>query len=202
VKRILIGTIVFLGLLLQACQSPPPANRGQSGYRMDPSHDAPSELGTQAPRSADLAAATDKMAQDLAMRLDIVNADSPPRIVVGRIENNTTMPHQNYQIFVVKLRAELQAAGTRHGLEFIRERRAVEAYRDEEYAGKDYDSSADAYMSQADYMLVCEIYDLPSGGTNYFLFDYQLVQLREAATGPNKVPGAIVWENSYEVKFQ
>ena len=51
-------------------------------------------------------------------------------------------------------------------------------------------------------MLTCEIYDLPSGGTNYYLFDYQLVQLREAETGPDVGRGAIVWENSYEVKFQ
>ena len=59
-----------------------------------------------------------------------------------------------------------------------------------------------AYESRADYVLTCEVYDLPRGGTNYYLLNYQLVQLRDAVTGPDVGSGAIVWENSYEVKFQ
>jgi len=203
VKPSLPRILAIAGLaLLTACQSNPPRNQGQSGYRMDPTHDSPSELGSQAPRSHDIVSATDKMAQDIATRLDVVNRESKPRIFVGQIENNSVMRAQNYQVFLVRLRAQLQSSGARHGLEFIRERDFVEGQRDREYGGKDLASTSTAYKSRADYVLTCEIYDLPSGGTNYFLFDYQLVQLRDAATGPNVGAGAIVWENAYEVKYQ
>jgi hypothetical protein len=189
-------------MLLTACQSNPPANQGTSGYRMDPTSDSQAELGVQAPRSQDLVTATDTMAQDIASRLDITNRESPPRIFVGRIENNTSMRAQNYQVFLVRLRAQLQSSGARHGLEFVRERQYIEEQRDREYGGKDPESTARAYESRADYVLTCEIYDLPSSGTNYYLLDYQLVQLRDAETGPDVGAGAIVWEDSYEVKFQ
>ena len=191
----------LIALVAAGCNAPPD-NRGTSGYRLDPAHDADSELGSQAPRSADLVEATDKMAMDIARRLDINNWESPPRVVLGKIENRSTMRNQNYQVFLVRLRSLLQSSGVREGIDFIAERDRVERYRDQEYGGKDPASSSAAYTSEADYMLVCEIYDLPSGGTNFFLFNYQLVQLRDAASGPQGRPGQIVWENSYEVKFQ
>jgi len=135
-------------------------------------------------------------------RVDINNRASPPKIFVGEIENKTSRPHQNYQVFLQRLRAQLNASGARHGLEFIRERQYIEQQRNREYGNKQPDSTAAAYESGADYVLTCEIFDLPSRGTNYFLLDYQLVQLRDATSGPDRGSGTIVWENSYEVKFQ
>lgn len=194
--------IVSVLLVLTACEAPPPANQGRSGARVDPSHDSPAEVGSLDLRSKDLVTATDMMAQDIASRLDIADAKSPPRIFVGEIENKTTSRHQNYQVFVARLRSVLNASKTRHGLEFVRERAFVEAQRDREYGTTDPANTASNYQSAADYVLTCEVYDLPAGGTNYYLLDYQLVQLRDAATGPDVGAGAIVWENSYEVKFQ
>lgn len=200
-KTTLIVILATCVLTLGACNTPP-QNRGTSGTRMDPTSDAHSELGGNALRSADLITATDRMAQDIGQRLDITNRQSPPKIFVGKIENKTSGLNQNYQIFLARLRAQLNSSGTRFGLHFIREREFVETQRDREYGGKDPDATATAYQSQADYVLTCEVYDLPSGGTNYYLLDYQLVQLRDAASGPDVGPGAIVWENSYEVKYQ
>lgn len=218
-------TVVAGLLVLTACNAPP-QNRGTSGNRMDPTSDSPSELGSQTLRSADLVAATDRMAQDIAQRLDIANRQSPPRIFVGKIENKTSGRNVNYQVFLVRLRAQLQESGARHGLEFIREREFIESQRAREYGEGEHrpphtnaprqregtrdamlvvieeTTLAAAYQSRADYVLTCEIYDLPSGGTNYYLLDYQLVQLRDASSGPDVGPGAIVWEKSYEVKFQ
>ena len=203
-KRILITTIVALsGLLLTACASTqPPPNRGMSGSRLDPTHDAPSETGDRTLRSQDLVSATDKMAQDIASRLDITNRASPPRIFVGEIENKSVMREQNYQVFLARLRAQLNSSGARHGLQFVRERQYIEQQRDREYGGKEPDSTAAAYKSRADYVLTCEIYDHQTSGASYYMLDYQLVQLRAAETGPDVGPGAIVWENMYEVKFQ
>lgn len=197
IKAILAVSIFTLA----ACHTPPPQNRGTSGYRMDPTSDSPSELGVMAPRSSDLINATDQMARDIARRLDINNRNSPPRIFVGEIENRTSAPNADYQVFLVRLRSQLNASGAREGLEFVRESAYIQQQRTREYGGKDPASTAMAYQSRADYVLTCEIYDLPRGGTNYFLLSYQLVQLRDAATGPDVGAGAIVWENSYEVKF-
>jgi hypothetical protein len=189
-----------LALVLVACNSTP--NQGRSGNRMDPASDSPSEAGSQTLRSKDLVTASDRMAMDIASRLDITNQASPPKIFVGQIENKTTSPHMNWQVFLVRLRSQLNSSGARHGLHFIRERQFIESQRDREYGGKDPDSTATAYQSEADYVLTCEVYDLPSGGTNYYLLDFQLVQLREAVSGPNTGKGSIPWEGSYEVKFQ
>ena len=198
-----ISRIVVLAVLgvLAACNAPP-QNRGTSGNRMDPTSDSSAELGSQTLRSADLVTATDRMAQDIAQRLDIANRQSPPKIFVGNIENKTSDHNQNYQVFLVRLRSQLQESGAKSGLEFIREREFIETQRDREYGGKDPSATAERYYSRADYVLTCEVYDLPSGGTNYYLLDYQLVQLRDASSGPDVGSGVIVWEKSYEVKFQ
>lgn len=189
-------------LWMTGCESTP-KNQGSSGGRMDPTSDAPSEANSQDLRSADLVAATDRMAEDIARRLDINNRSSPPRIFVGDIENKTSAPQQNYQVFLQRLRAQLNSSGARYGLQFIRERAFVEDTRAREYGtNSDENSNPGAYKSAADYVLTCEIYDLPNSGTNYFLLDYQLVQLRNAASGPDVGSGAIVWENKYEVKFK
>lgn len=188
-------------MCLAACQTPP-RNQGTTGGRMDPTHDAQSELSSTTLKSADLVAATDNMARDIAQRLDVANKSSPPKIFVGEIENKTSTRNENYQVFLARLRAQLNASGARYGMEFVRERDFVETQRDREYGNKNPESSAAAYQSRADYVLTCEIYDLPSGGTNYYLLDYQLVQLRDASSGPDVGSGAIVWENSYEVKYQ
>ncbi len=200
-KRLLCLGVLFPALILAACQTQPPMNRGQSGYRVDPASDSPADFRNPSPRSKDLTTATDLMAESIASRIDITDPDNPPRIYVGRIENKTRNPNHNYQVFLARLRSNLNSSGARHGLEFIRERQFIEEQRGREYGGKDPDSTAAAYRSRADYVLTCEVYDLPSGGTNYFLLDFQIVQLRDAETGPDVGAGAIVWENSYEVKF-
>lgn len=196
-------TTVFAAALVASigCQSVPPQNRGTSGARLDPTRDSIAEDGVLQPRSRDLVEATDQMAQDLAQRLDIVNRTAPPTIFVGRIENQSSLPYQEFQVYLARLRATLQSSGAREGIRFVRERDFVEDQRAREY-GDNPTVGPDAYRSRADYVLTCEVYDLPAGGTNYFLFDYQLVQLREAIGGPDLGPGAIVWEKGYEVKYQ
>jgi hypothetical protein len=186
---------------LPSCQGTP-KNEGSAGRRVDPTSDAESELGSTDLRSADLVNATDRMAADIAQRLDINNRQSQPVIVVGPMENGTSRAEQNYQIFLERLRAQLMSAGTRHGLVFVRERAFVEQARDEEFGGRDPNATADAYRSSADYMLTGKVSDLPSGDTNYYLVSFQLVQLRAARSGPDVGSGAIVWENMYEVKYR
>lgn len=202
VRTSLTLALAACALALAGCNTPP-KNQGHQGGRMDPTSDASSEINSQNLRSQDLVTATDKMAQDIATKLEITNRQSPPKIFVGQIENKTSQPEQNYQVFLTRLRAQLNSSGARNGLEFIRERQFVQDQRNREYGNtSDPNSAPGAYQSRADYVLTCEVHDLPSAGTNYYLLDYQLVQLRNASSGPDVGTGAIVWENSYEVKFK
>ncbi len=196
----LLASLVIV-IALSGCQSTP-KNEGSAGGRIDPTSDAKSEVNSTDLRSADLVNSTDRMAGDIAQRLDINNRSSPPVIVVGPMENGTSRAEQNYQIFLERLRAQLLSAGTRHGLQFVRERAFVEQARDIEYGGKDPNATAQAYQSKADYLLTGKVSDLPSGATNYYLVSFQLVQLRDARSGPDVGSGAIVWENMYEVKYK
>lgn len=194
--------VPVLLMALVACQSTAP-NRGRSGGRLDPTHDAASEVGVRDLRSQDLVTATDRMAESIARRLDVSRRDSPPRIFVGDIENRTTRPEQNYQVFLDRLRSTILATGPQHGLDFRRERAFVEEQRAREFGYDDPVRAPDSYRSQAEYVLTAVVSDLPRGGTNYFLVEYQLVQLVDrAVSGPDLGPGAIVWGNFYEVKFQ
>jgi len=191
-----------LAVLLAACSTPPPpSNQGRAGGRVDPTTDAWSESGGTQLRSQDLVEATDTMAMSIAQRLDVTNRESPPRIVVGELVNRTSNPERNYQIFLTRLRALLNTSGAREGLEFVRERAFIEEQRDREFGGRDFDSSSVAYRSRADYMLTGTVDDMRSGNTNYVFMSVQLVQLREAATGPGRGAADIVWEGFYEVKF-
>ncbi|MEM7227592.1 MAG: hypothetical protein AAF432_02140 [Planctomycetota bacterium] len=204
--RLLIGTgLLLTSLMCVACQTTPtpPPNVGQTGGRMDPTHGARSELGYPGLRAQDLVTATDQMAMDIASRLDITNRNDPPRIFIGEIENQTSQPTQNYQVFLNRLRSVLMSSGARNGLEMRRERDFVETQRSREFGNQDPAKAAGTYQSDNEYVLTCIVQDLPTPYTNYFLLEYQLVQLVDfAESGPNLGAGAIVWSNFYEVKYQ
>jgi len=200
----MLSAVIAAMLVLGGCASDhPPQNRGTTGGRMDPSRDAPSEMGSLDLRSADLVAATDRMAMDLAAREDINNPRNPPIFFVGPVINETSQPQQNYQIFVNRLRAVLNASAPRHGLDIRQDTQFVERMRQLEYGTTRDPESGDQYASPNEYVLTAIIHDLPSRGTNYYLIEYQLVQLEDfAESGPNRGPAAIIWSNFYEVKFQ
>ena len=199
---LVFSAVAIVSLTACAYQSPP--NRGTTGGRMDPSRDAFPERGTTDLRSADLLEATDRMAADLASDPTIMNAANPPTIFIGPVINDTSQPHQNYQIFANRLRAILgtRAIRERHGLDIRQDRRFMEYMRDYEYGNQPSGDSAASYESPNEYVLTCVVQDLPTRGTNYYLLEYQLVQLKDfARSGPNLGPAAIVWSNFYEAKF-
>ncbi len=170
---------------------------------MDPSREAPSEMGSNDLRSADLVTATDRMAMDIASRPDINNPDNPPILFVGPVVNKTSQPQQNFEIFVARLRAIRNASQSRHGLSIRADREFIERMRQLEYGTTSDPDSGEAYASPNEYVLTAIIHDMPSGGTNYYLVEYQLVQLAEyAESGPNRGAATIAWSNFYEVKFQ
>ena len=78
-------------LLAAGCASTPapPPNQGTMGGRMEPSRDADSERGIQAPRSADIITASDRMAASIAADPRINDPANPPTVVLGSIDNRT-----------------------------------------------------------------------------------------------------------------
>ncbi len=188
-------------LLLAACETPP-QRFGEAGGRVEPTRDAPSEMGVRSPRSTDLVNATDRMAASIANRPDIVDPASPPTIVLGEVENRTTtIAPGDLDIYLVRLRANLNQAFAGRGINFVRERAFVQDARASEF-GNEPGSAPQDYRSRADYVLVAQMFDMPRGGTNFYLISFQLVQLRDAAGGPDRGAGDIAWEGTYEVKFQ
>lgn len=197
---LLIATIVSSALIGCASQSPP--NRGSTGGRMDPSRDASSEMGSLELRSRELVAATDKMAMQIAQRPDIANANNPPIFFIGPVINETSRPHQNFQIFANRLRAVLLSSGQRNKLDIRQDRQFMERMRGLEYGTTRDPDSGERYASENDYVLICIVQDLALRGTNYYMLEYQMVQLKNfAKSGPNVGPAAIVWSGFYEVKF-
>ena len=202
--RSLTAIIASILLLLSGCASDnPPSNRGTTGGRMDPSRDAPSEMGSTDLRSADLLAATDRMAMDLAAREDINDPRNPPIFFIGPVINETSQPQQNYQIFLTRLRAVLNKSAASRGLDIRQDRDFMERMRQLEYGTTRDPESNKPYASPNEYVLTVIIHDLPSRGTNYYLIEYQLVQLEDyAESGPNRGTASIIWSDFYEVKFQ
>lgn len=190
-------------LILAAGCETPPQTFGSSGGRMDPTRDAPSEWGNGTLRSPELINWSDQMAANIASRIDVVDPANPPVIVVGNMVNKTTtLGPQDLDIFLVRTRGQLNASGARHGLRFVRERAFIEDARASEYGERTAGSSPTDYTSLADYMLTGEVYNMASGATDFYLMSFQLVQLRDAASGPDVGRGMIVWEGQAEVKYQ
>jgi len=117
--------------------------------------------------------------------------------------NETSQPHQNYEIFVARLRAILNASSARHGLDIRQDTQFMERMRQLEYGTTRDPESGKPYASPNEYVLTAIIHDLPSRATNYYLIEFQLVQLEDyAESGPNRGAAAIIWSNFHEVKFQ
>lgn len=137
--------------------------------------------------SADLAAATDKMIASIARVPEIRDRENKTVIVLDRVENRTSMPAEQYQIFLARLRAMMNQSGLRQDIVFIENRdKAERIKRAEDYPT---DESARTMPSHA---ISATFYDMPRGPSNYYLLTFQLFDLSN---------DQIVWEDSYEVKL-
>lgn len=135
--------------------------------------------------SADLSVATDKAVAQIAAVPDIRQAGGRTVIVMDRVENQTSDPSANFQIYLARIRALLNQSGARQNLVFIENRQKAEAIADRE----GYTQTARA---KPRYALTGTFYDMPRGKTNYHLLTFQLMDLTNQQ---------IVWEGSYEVKL-
>jgi len=137
--------------------------------------------------SADLAAATDKMIASIARVPEIRDNEKRTVIVMDEVENRTSMPAEEYEIFLARLRSMMNQSGLRQDIVFVEDRAKAERIKQRE--GYPADATARTLPS---YAISATFYDLPRGGSNYHLLTFQLFDFTN---------DVLVWEDSYEVKL-
>lgn len=176
--------LTLTALTLTACDTTP-KNQGRAK-----SHRIESRLPSEGSQigSADLVTATDKAVAGIANVPQVrQDAGGPTFIVMDRVENQTSDPSANFQIYLARIRALLNQSGARQNLAFVETRSKAEGVLARE--GIPADQSA---RTRPKYALTGTFYDMPRGGTNYYLLTFQLMDLGNAQ---------VVWEDSYEVKL-
>ncbi|MCA9292660.1 MAG: hypothetical protein KDA20_02470 [Phycisphaerales bacterium] len=174
-----LSTVAFT--FLGACETTPPDYGRTTTRPVD--QRVSSEQGLA---SKDLVSATDNMTQSIASMPEFRDAPYRVQIVMDQVQNRTHMPARDFDIYLARIRANLNQSGARYNIGFVENRASLEAVRAREGAPQ-----VD-YQTKADYTLKGVFYDLPNRGSDYYLLTFQIVDLHD---------GQIVWEGSYEVKF-
>lgn len=164
--------------------------------------DRPHEYGQQRPpvdqiderdrglQSKDVVSATDQLAQDLLSRPELNDSKTQWTIVVTGVENLTTDPRFNYDIFTERLRTNLAKYG--HGRVALIENKD----RLHDLQSRELESSspnANAAGVQPDFALYGKIIEMPNRKTSYYLATFTLTNLKTRVQ---------VWADDYEVKAE
>jgi len=149
--------------------------------------------------SQDLVSVADKMARSILNIPEISRAQTPPRIVVLPVVNETRFPIAK-DIFVDKVRIELNK-NSQGKVRFLARdtMNALEQERDAKRAGT-VTSNSDPKLQEfkgADYFLKGKLQGMStrtsSGTSDYVLYSFQLVDARNSE---------IIWEDAADVKKQ
>jgi hypothetical protein len=168
---------------LSACDATP-KNEGEArSYRLE-TRDAGAGpyLG-----SADLVVASEQAVTGIADVPEIKQAGGRTVIVMDRVENQTSDPSANFQVYLARIRATLNNSGAKKDLIFVETRSKAESIKQRE--GIPVESSA---RTRPQYALTGTFYDMPRARSNYYLLTFQLVDLTN---------DIVTWEGSYEVKL-
>lgn len=151
-------------------------------------------------QSKDVVNASDKMAMDL-LTLPEVNA-SPTQLTVvfTGMENQSSNPTVNYQIFLERVRVNVARQGrgrlaiidNRDRVANIQSRELDSAPQQPNFGQGGVPQGATGPGGiQPEYALYGTVQDMPNRGTNYYLFTFNLSNMRTRQ---------ILWSNQYEVK--
>ena len=183
-----MGAVLALGATaaMVGCHSDGPRNEGLIKSRDVSSRDY--SEGTQL-GSLDLTTATQRAVVKMVERLNEIEKKKKGKIVIvlDRVENKTSDPSANFEIYLARMRAVMNQTGARHDVQFVAKNARAAAIRQREGLAKA------GNRNRPDYALTAAFYDLPRGQTNYHLLTFQLVDIDT---------GDIVWEPpQYEVKL-
>jgi hypothetical protein len=187
------GSIFAVG-----CDSDKPHDYGTN--RPPPDAITPGDTGLQ---SKDVIAASDLMAQDLLALPDLNASNTRWTIVVTNVENQTSDPGNNLNIFIERLRVKLAELG-RGRVQLIENKAKLHEIQNQELEGPPQGS--DEYGQggndasggtphprgiQPDFGLYAKIMELPNRNTSYFYCEFTLTNLHTREQ---------VWTHGYEVK--
>lgn len=149
--------------------------------------------------SQDLVAVTDKMARSILGIPEIARAQTPPRIVLDPVVNQSRFPI-NKDIFNDRIRIELNKHARDRVRFLARDRMAtLERERELKQTGQ-VTASADPNVVEfrgADYFLTGKLQGMTArtaaGTSDYMLYSFQLIDARTSE---------IVWEDAAEIKKQ
>jgi PBP1b-binding outer membrane lipoprotein LpoB len=167
--------------------------------RPPPDAVTPGDTGLQ---SKDVIAASDLMAQDLLALPDLNASNTRWTIVVTNVENQTSDPRNNLNIFLERLRVKLSQMG-RGRIQLIENLAKLRELQSQELEGPP--QASDQYGQsgnepggtpqprgiQPDFGLYAKIMELPNRNTSYFYCEFTLTNLHTREQ---------VWTHGYEVK--
>jgi len=197
-EKVMIRAKVLLSMglvagLISGCTRDIPNDYGDQRRPVDTID--PRDNGLQ---SKDVVSASDLMARDLLADEGLRRSHAQWVMVVDRFEDHTLDRafHVNYDIFIERLRTNLGQYGK--GSVTLVENKA----RLNQLRSKELDSTRGDELGQGsgggglgrlqpDYSLYGKAFDLPNRGTNYYLLEFTVVDLKS---------GTQVWTNKYEVK--
>jgi hypothetical protein len=181
-----------LGAAIAGCHSDRPHDVGRQRPPVDSLDDR--DRGLQ---SKDVVSATDTLARDLLALREFRESPHQWTMVVTGIEDRTIDRSffYNYDIFTERLRTNLATYGQGQ-LRLIENKARIEDLRSRELDRQRDDFGQGGRPSgptrtQPDYALYGKAYDMPNRGTNYYLIEFVVTNLRS---------GEQVWANKYEVK--
>ena len=149
--------------------------------------------------SQDLVAVTDKMARSILSVPEIAQAQTPPRIALDPVINETRFPI-NKDIFNDRIRIQLNTKAAGKVRFLARDRmKTLERERELKQSGQ-VTASADPNVREfrgADYFLTGKLSGMTTrtaaGTSDYVLYSFQLIDARTSE---------VVWEDAAEIKKQ
>lgn len=182
-------------LTLTGCATDRPTSYGEQRPPVDQINSR--DRGLQ---SKDVVAASDQLAMDLMALPEINQSPTQLAIVFTTVENLTSDPRINYDIFLERLRVNVARLG-RGRVAVIDNRDRVANIQSRELdtvpAGPNFGQGGPGQGGggpggiQPEYALYGKLSELPNRSTSYFLATFQLTNLRTRQ---------MVWTNQYEVK--
>lgn len=194
-KALLAAALFSTAAISAGCHDDKPHSYGQARPPVDQLDDRDSGL-----QSKDVVNASDQMAQSLAALPEVNASPTQLLVVTTPAENRSSNPSVNYDIFLSRLKVNLSKYA-RGRIALIENKQKLADLQNMEL---DHPSGGDPFQQggrppvaggpgglQPDYALYCTITDMPNKGTNYYLFEFKMTNLKTRQ---------ITWTDMYEVR--
>lgn len=189
--KALVGMGLVIGIA--GCQSDKPESYSRERPPVDSLDERDSGL-----QSKDVVAASETLARDLLALRELRQSPELWTMVVDRIQDRTIDRsfRYNYDIFIERMRSVLSEHGPNQ-IRLIDNKRTFDDIR-----SRELDSGSDRFQQggrggsapnaiQPQYALYGKAFDMPNRGTNYYLIQFDVVNLDTREQ---------VWSRKYEVK--